>query len=90
LGFLAAATTDVEDVDGGPPGGCWRQVRQRPPPKLETSTAGPLGVLAAGPTAATTEVGDVDGGPPDFHGDNKVSSAKKMLVVTSDPRGVLA
>jgi hypothetical protein len=20
----AAATTDVEDVDGGPPGGCWR------------------------------------------------------------------
>jgi hypothetical protein len=25
---------------------------------------GPLGVLAACPTAATTEVGDVDGGPP--------------------------
>jgi hypothetical protein len=49
--------------------------------------AGPLGVLAAGPTAATTEVGDVDGGPPDFHGDNEVSSAKKMLVVTNDPGG---
>jgi hypothetical protein len=37
------ATTEVEDVDGGPPGGCWRQVRQRPPPKLKTSMAGPLG-----------------------------------------------
>jgi hypothetical protein len=40
----AAATTDVEDVGGGPPGGCWRQVRQRPPPMLKTSMAGPLGV----------------------------------------------
>jgi hypothetical protein len=34
------ATTEVEDVNGGP-----------------------LGVLAAGPTATTTEVEDVDGGP---------------------------
>jgi hypothetical protein len=40
-----AATIEVEDVDGGPPAWCWRQVRQRPPPKLKTSTAGPLGVL---------------------------------------------
>jgi hypothetical protein len=40
-----AATTNVKDVDGGPPGGCWRQVRQRPPLKLETSMAGPLGVV---------------------------------------------
>jgi hypothetical protein len=37
----AAITTEVEDVDGGPPGGCWRQVRQRPPLKLKTSMAGP-------------------------------------------------
>jgi hypothetical protein len=61
----AAATTDVDDVDGGPPGGCWRQVRQRPPPMLKTSMVG----------------------PPGFHGDNEVSFAKKMLVVTSDPGG---
>jgi hypothetical protein len=60
----AAATINVEDVDDGPPGGFWRQVRQRPPPKLETSMAGPLEVLAAGPAAATTDVEVVDGGPP--------------------------
>jgi hypothetical protein len=52
----AAATTEVEDVEGGPSGGCWRQGRQRPPPMLETSMAGPLGVLQACPAAATTEV----------------------------------
>jgi hypothetical protein len=44
-------------------------------------------VLAASPAAATTDVEDVDGGPPGFHGDNEVSSAKKILVVTSDPGG---
>jgi hypothetical protein len=48
----------------GPLGGCWRQVRQRPPPKLKTLMAGPLGVLAADPIVATSEVGDVDGEPP--------------------------
>jgi hypothetical protein len=42
----AAATTKVGDVDGGPPRGCCRHVRQRPPPKLETSMAGPLGGAA--------------------------------------------
>jgi hypothetical protein len=36
-----AATTEAGDVDGGPPGVCWWQVRQWPPPKLETSMAGP-------------------------------------------------
>jgi hypothetical protein len=60
----AAATIGVGDVNGGPPGGCCRQVRQWPPPELETSMAGPLGVLPAGLAAATTRVGDVDGGPP--------------------------
>jgi hypothetical protein len=70
------------------PLGCWRQVRQRPPPKLEMSMAVPLGVLAAGPAAATTEVGDVDGGPlGPLALRYVVSSAKKMLVVTSDPGG---
>jgi hypothetical protein len=63
-GFPATVTTNVEDVDDGPPGGCWRQVRQRPPPVLKTSMVGPLGVLVASPTAATTDVKDVDGGPP--------------------------
>jgi hypothetical protein len=46
------------------PWGCCRQVWQRPPPELEMSMAGPLGVLSAGPAAATTKFGDVDGGPP--------------------------
>jgi hypothetical protein len=45
------------------PRGCCRQVRQQSPPKLETSLAGPLGVLSAGPATATTEVGDIDGSP---------------------------
>jgi hypothetical protein len=39
---LAAATTEVGDIDGEPLGGCWRQVWQRPPPELETSMVGPL------------------------------------------------
>jgi hypothetical protein len=39
----AAASTGVGDIDGRPPGGCWRQVWQRPPPKLETLMVGPLG-----------------------------------------------
>jgi hypothetical protein len=35
-----ATTTDVEDIDGGPPGGCWRQVWQWAPLKLKASTVG--------------------------------------------------
>jgi hypothetical protein len=40
LGVLAKCpaahtTKDGEDVDGGPLGGFWRNVRQQPPPKLE-------------------------------------------------------
>jgi hypothetical protein len=68
LGVLAAgsvaATSDGEDIDGGPPRGCWRQVRQRPPSKLELSMVGPPGVLAAGLVAATTEARDIDSEPP--------------------------
>jgi hypothetical protein len=58
-----AATTEVEvDVDGGPPMGSCRWVRQLPPLKLKkTSMPPPPGVLAADPAAATTEVKeDVD------------------------------
>jgi hypothetical protein len=36
-------TTEVGDVDERPPGGASGKVRQRPPPKLETSKAAPLG-----------------------------------------------
>jgi hypothetical protein len=35
-----AATTEVEDVDGGPPGGACSKVRQRPPLKLKMSMVG--------------------------------------------------
>jgi hypothetical protein len=38
-----AGGSEVGDIDDGSPGGCWRQVRQRPPPKLKTSMEGPLG-----------------------------------------------
>jgi hypothetical protein len=52
--FSAAATTEVEDVDGEPPGGvvgissneppwgCCQYFRQRPPMKLKTSMMGPM------------------------------------------------
>jgi hypothetical protein len=47
LGVLAAcltvATIKVEDIDDGPPGGCWWHVRQRPPLKLKPSMAGAPG-----------------------------------------------
>jgi hypothetical protein len=59
--FLAVATTEVGDVNGGPPEGRCRYLRQRPPPKLETSMVDP--VLSIFPAMATTEVGDIDGGP---------------------------
>jgi hypothetical protein len=36
------ATIEVEDVDGGPPGGAGGKVWQRPPPKLKSSMAGPV------------------------------------------------
>jgi hypothetical protein len=44
------STTDVEDdIDGGPPGGCYRQVWQHPPPRLKkTLMVGPLGGGTAG------------------------------------------
>jgi hypothetical protein len=63
--FLAAATTEVGDVDGRPPEGRCRYLRQRPPPKLETSMVDP--VLSVFPATVTTEVGDIDGGPPGGH-----------------------
>jgi hypothetical protein len=37
----AAANTKVGDVNGVLLRGCWRQVQQRPPPKLQTSMVGP-------------------------------------------------
>jgi hypothetical protein len=40
---LAAATTEVKDINGGPHGGCCQQVWQRPALELETSMAVPLG-----------------------------------------------
>jgi hypothetical protein len=40
------ATTDVEDVDGRPPGGCCWDFRQQPPPELKASMAGPLVSMA--------------------------------------------
>jgi hypothetical protein len=60
---LAAATTEVRDVDGGPPegavsrsgGGHHRSWRHR--------WRAPWGLLAAGLAAATTGVRDFDGRP---------------------------
>jgi hypothetical protein len=61
------STTDVEDdIDGGPPGGCYRQVWQHPPPRLKkTLMVGPLGgALRVGPATPTTKVEeDINGGP---------------------------
>jgi hypothetical protein len=59
-----APTINAKKHQRWAPGRCWRQVRQRPPPKLKTLMVGPLGVLAACSAAGTTEVEDVDGRPP--------------------------
>jgi hypothetical protein len=40
------------------------ETRERPPPKSETSMAGPLGGCDRDPRVPTTYVGDVYGGPP--------------------------
>jgi hypothetical protein len=58
------ATTEVEDVDGEPPGGVLAAGLTTATTKVEDVDGGPLGVLAAGLTATTTEVEDVDGGDP--------------------------
>jgi hypothetical protein len=45
LGVLAVgpvvATTEVEDVDGGPPGGCWRQSPVAATTEVEDVDGGP-------------------------------------------------
>jgi hypothetical protein len=93
LGVLAAspaaATTEVEDIDGGPPG-VLAQVRRRPPPKLETSMAGPLGVLVTGPAAATTEVADVDVGPLGVLTVGPAAATTKVEDVDGRPPGLYA
>jgi hypothetical protein len=66
VGLIVFAIEVEDGVDGGPPGGHCQWVRQRPLPRLKTtSMTGPLGALSAGPAASTTEFADdVDGGPP--------------------------
>jgi hypothetical protein len=64
---LATSTTEFEDdVDGGPPGGPYRWVQQRPPPNLKmTSMAAPSVAMRAGLALSMTEFEDhIDGGPP--------------------------
>jgi hypothetical protein len=61
----AAATTEVKDIDGGPPWGCWWQGPAAATTEVEDVDGGPpWGCLQQGPAAATTEVEDVDGGLP--------------------------
>jgi hypothetical protein len=69
VGLTVAITKFEEGVDGGPPRGCYWQVRQRPPPRLKkTLMAGRMGgggVLPMDPTMATIESEeDVGGGAP--------------------------
>jgi hypothetical protein len=65
VGPTASTTEFGDDVDGRPPRGRYRRVRQWPPPSLKTtSMADSLGALPTGPAASTTEFGDdVDGRP---------------------------
>jgi hypothetical protein len=58
------ATSKVEDVDGGPPGGCWQQGPIAATTKVEGIDGGPPGgCWWQGPALVTTEVEDVDGRP---------------------------
>jgi hypothetical protein len=57
----------LQDMDGSPPGGRCRRVRQCPPPSFEGDIDGraPGGALSVGPIMSTTKVEeDVDGRPP--------------------------
>jgi hypothetical protein len=62
----AAATTEVEDVDGRAPGGVLAAGLAVATTEAGDVDGGPPGGYwrQAGPAAATTEVGDVDGGAP--------------------------
>ncbi len=63
-GGAGAGGSEVEDVDAGPPRGCWRLGPTVATIKVEDVDGGPpKGCWRHGPTAATTEVEDVDGGP---------------------------
>jgi hypothetical protein len=59
---LAAATTEVEDVDGGPPRGAVGISGSGHHRSWRRRWRASWGVLAACSSAATTEVEDVDGG----------------------------
>jgi hypothetical protein len=61
---LAAATTEVEDIDGGAPGDADRSPIAATTEDEEDVDGGPLGSAVGRPATATTEVEDVDGGPP--------------------------
>jgi hypothetical protein len=47
-----AATTEVEDIDGGPPGGCWRQGPAAVTTEVDEVDGGPLGGVGAGDPGA--------------------------------------
>jgi hypothetical protein len=59
----AAATTDVEDVDGGHLG-VLSGFLAAATTGVEDVDGGPWGVLAAGPAVAATDGEDTDGRPP--------------------------
>jgi hypothetical protein len=80
----------LRNVDVGPPGGCWRYLRQRPPPKLKALMTAPLGVLIGSPASATTEVEDVHGGPPEgCWRQVRQRPSPKLETSMADPLGVL-
>jgi hypothetical protein len=82
----AASTTKIEeDIDGEPPQGHCRRVRQHPPPMLKTtSTADPLVALSAGPTVSSTEVEeDIHGSLPGGHCRRVRQHPPLMLKMTS-------
>jgi hypothetical protein len=66
VGPVAFITKVEDDVDGRPPGGRCRRVRQRPPSSLKTTLmVGPWEALPTCPVASATEFeDDVDGEPP--------------------------
>jgi hypothetical protein len=69
LGVLATGpattTTEVEDVDGGSPGGAADRSGSDHHRSWRHRWWAPWGVLPACPAVATTKVGDVDDGPPE-------------------------
>jgi hypothetical protein len=98
LGVLAAgpaaATTEVRDINGGPPRGCWQylqelEVRERPPSTWKHWRRAPGRCQSWRSGSAHHQHEKVDDGPPGgAEAEGPIGSIIKVKTSTADPREV--